>query len=220
MDHFDFEERYRHVHECDPFYWHPLHLPEDCADMYEKLIRSKISARGTYRVLQERRPVYVDDIYSSDGDYDIPYNFEYNENYHFHNPSFPSFPQPIKPTRDFRMNRELTPYEKMLTSVSRDVSNQPSYPTIHVMPNLGPVALYYQPISKQSESMIKKLSRTYGEALREAPVYKEDNDPYDQAGKRKKKEDINNNNWKDAMTKKGWKKSEKGRFTIFSKSTP
>ncbi|XP_073952393.1 uncharacterized protein [Choristoneura fumiferana] len=221
MDHFDFEERYRHVHECDPFYWHPLHLPEDCADMYEKLIRSKIPKNGAFRVLKERRPVYVDDSFSSDGDYQIPYNFEYTGNFHFYTPSFPSFPYPIKPVRGFRMNREMTPYEKMLASVRRDVSNQPSYPTIQVMPNLGPVALYYQPISKKSESMIKKLSRTYGGAAREAPVYKRD--PYDQEGKKNRKEDINKNKWKDVVNKvlkKGWKKTEKGRFVTLSKTKP
>ncbi|XP_063393284.1 uncharacterized protein LOC134678590 [Cydia fagiglandana] len=50
MDDFDFEQRYRRVQDCDPFYWHPLHLPEDCADMYEKLIRNRLPVRFPKRI--------------------------------------------------------------------------------------------------------------------------------------------------------------------------
>ncbi|XP_037300020.1 uncharacterized protein LOC119190879 [Manduca sexta] len=87
MDHFDFEERYRDVYECDPFYWHPLHLPDHCAEMYEKLIRTKIASRAPVRIVKERDVVY-------------------NLNYPFINAE-------IIPEYSALTYSELTPYEKM-----------------------------------------------------------------------------------------------------------
>ncbi|CAH0716458.1 unnamed protein product, partial [Brenthis ino] len=53
MDNFDFAQRYRDVNECNPFYWHPLHLPEECKQMFEKLIRSKLESLTPYTIVKE-----------------------------------------------------------------------------------------------------------------------------------------------------------------------
>lgn len=157
-DNFDFEERYRNVYECDPFHWHPLHLPEYCAEMYENLIRSRIPKHGPVREIREREePETV--IYS------LHPNFGY-----------PSFEIPTYAYRPSNMEvmdaaysygkQRLSPYEKMLDLIRRDVARNPSAPAVEMMPNIGPVAVYRQPISKKSENMIKKISRAYAKAGR------------------------------------------------------
>ncbi|XP_021206152.1 uncharacterized protein LOC110385851 [Bombyx mori] len=123
MDHFDFEDRYRDVYECDPFYWHPLHLPERCARMFEKLIRSKIVSRSPVRILAEANDFHLGDR-----------------------------------SRD---NSELPPYEMMLESLKKDVVSHPRAPTIGMVPNVGPVAIYKQPISRTSENLIKRIGGMY-----------------------------------------------------------
>lgn len=124
MHDMNFREKYRNVHECDPFYYHPLHLPEYCADMFEKLIRSRIGSRGAVRVLKQRnyseRRRYTD--YLDDVDVDVEY-------------------------------RELTPYEQMFLSLNKDVEYNPSNGQV-VWSNLGPVAVYRQPISRGSKDGI------------------------------------------------------------------
>lgn len=53
-DHFDFEERYRDEHKCDPNYWHPLHMPEHCIKQYEKMIRSRTTRSKPLKVIKEK----------------------------------------------------------------------------------------------------------------------------------------------------------------------
>ncbi|XP_063373312.1 uncharacterized protein LOC134661255 [Cydia amplana] len=133
-DDFDFEQRYRRVHECDPFYWHPLHLPEECADMYEQLIRNRLPVR---------LPKRTDHLYQ-------PMQYSFNPVY-----------QTIVSVEEETVPRELTPYEEMLESVQKDVNNFPSVPSVRDMPNFGPVAVYQQPVSQISADMIQKVAMTY-----------------------------------------------------------
>ncbi|KOB75205.1 CASP8 and FADD-like apoptosis regulator [Operophtera brumata] len=141
-DNFDFEERYGNVYECDPFHWHPLHLPEYCAEMYEFLIRSRLPKQTPIRFVRKREePETVS--------YSLTSNFGY-----------PSFEIPGNSYE----KRHLPPYEKMLDLLRRDVERNPTAPAIEMMPNIGPVAVYRQPISKKSENMIKKLAGAYANA--------------------------------------------------------
>lgn len=157
MDNFDFEDRYRNVYECDPFHWHPLHLPEHCAEMYENLIRSRIATHGPVRVVREREQ---------------PNTLIYSLNPNF---GYPAFDIPTYVYR--KANTEvmdsykyekipMSPYDKMLDLLRKDVERNPSAPSIGMMPNIGPVAVYRQPISKKSENMIKKISGAYAKAGR------------------------------------------------------
>ncbi|XP_063634267.1 uncharacterized protein LOC134804887 [Cydia splendana] len=136
-DDFDFEQRYRRVHDCDPFYWHPLHLPEECADMYEQLIRNRLPVRFPKRT-----------DHMSSGPLHYQYSF---------NPAY----QTIMTVDEQTVPRELTPYEEMIESVQKDVNNFPSVPSVRDMPNFGPVAVYQQPVSQISADMIKKVAMTY-----------------------------------------------------------
>ncbi|CAG9781836.1 unnamed protein product [Diatraea saccharalis] len=61
MDNFDFEERYRNVDECNPFYWHPLHMPEHCTKMFETLIRAGVGAFGPTKIVKDKN--YANDQY-------------------------------------------------------------------------------------------------------------------------------------------------------------
>ncbi|CAB3225191.1 unnamed protein product [Arctia plantaginis] len=146
MDNFDFEERYKDVNECNPFYWHPLHLPEVCADMFEQLIRSKLAKNNPVRVMRERDPY---DVYSL-------------------NPMQMDFSHPMyeigtdgDASTTYGKRKPLTPYEKMLELLKKDIKKQPSVPKIGMLPHLGPVAIYNQEISKKSETMIKELATSY-----------------------------------------------------------
>lgn len=157
MDDFDFEQRYRDVNECNPFHWHPLHLPEMCADMFEKLIRSKLAKTKPIRIMRERN-----------GD-----EYAYNQQY-YQQPGYPGpdrdFPYPIYEiggSGDYGVERyskrvPITPYEKMLELLKKDIKKEPSLPKLGVLPNLGPVAIYNQEISKKSEDMIKAVATAYG----------------------------------------------------------
>lgn len=164
MDNFDFEERYRNVNECNPFYWHPLHLPDYCASIFEKLIRSRIASKTPVRIVREREK---DTIYSLEpartrygypqDNYDFPFpiyqitSSEYDDEIY----SQP-YGQPLP----------LTPYEKILELLKEDIKKGPSSPTVTVMPNIGPVALYNQGISKKSVNYIRKLAEAYVEATK------------------------------------------------------
>lgn len=53
-DNFDFEERYHDDHKCDPFYWHPLHMPEHCIKQYEKMIRSRVTRSKPIQVIKQK----------------------------------------------------------------------------------------------------------------------------------------------------------------------
>ncbi|XP_059046125.1 uncharacterized protein LOC131841807 [Achroia grisella] len=139
MDDFDFADRYRDINECNPFYWHPLHLPEACAEMFNKLIRSRVSSMMPLRIMTRKyntKPVYK---YQSVPTYDteimdIPFNYE---------------------------NAFTTPYEKMLYLMWKDAVNLPTAPKITSLPFLGPVAFYHQPISKKSKDMVKYIAKAY-----------------------------------------------------------
>lgn len=148
MDNFDFEKRYKDVNECNPFYWHPLHLPEVCADMFEQLIRSKLAKDSPLRVMRKQHP---HDFYSLN-----PMQIDY---------SYPTYEIEIddaSPTYGIGGERKrLTPYEKMLKLLKKDIKKDPSIPKIGMHPNFGPVAIYNQEISKKSETMIKELATAY-----------------------------------------------------------
>lgn len=53
-DNFDFEERYRDDHECDPYYWHPLHMPEHCIKQYEEVIHSRVTRSKPFEIIKEK----------------------------------------------------------------------------------------------------------------------------------------------------------------------
>lgn len=157
MDNFDFQDRYRNVYECDPFHWHPLHLPEYCAEMYANLITSRIAKHRPVRVVREReQPEPV--IYSLNQNYGYPT---------YDSPTYVYRPPNIEAMEAYE-RRPLSPYDKMLDLIRKDVERNPSAPAIGMMPNIGPVAVYHQPISKKSENMIKKISGAYAKAGRKS----------------------------------------------------
>ncbi|RVE45063.1 hypothetical protein evm_010297 [Chilo suppressalis] len=57
-DDYGVEERYRNINECNPFYWHPLHMPEHCTKMFEKLIRAGVGRCGPVRIVKEQNYPY------------------------------------------------------------------------------------------------------------------------------------------------------------------
>lgn len=127
VDDYGVESRYRNVHECDPFYWHPLHLPDYCAQMYERLIRSRL--RGPVHGRYKKRR-YV--------------------------PTFEAESMEVKDTyREYKGPR--TKQDKLMESLNTDIQYQPSAPVIR-MSNIGPVAVYQQPVSKKSEDYIKGMA--------------------------------------------------------------
>ncbi|XP_045490132.1 uncharacterized protein LOC123690570 [Pieris rapae] len=155
MDDFDFEQRYRNLHECDPFYWHPLHLPEECADMFAKLIRSRI--KTPYRIVTEKEPFIASErFYNSHFDYNtlpvvddtlpVDYGIVY----------------PMETVQLYK--RPRNPMDKLLDMLKRDVHNIPSAARIASIPYFGGVALYKQPVSWKTEAMIKQLSQAYAKA--------------------------------------------------------
>ncbi|XP_048006279.1 uncharacterized protein LOC125241717 [Leguminivora glycinivorella] len=198
-DDFDFEQRYRRVHECDPFYWHPLHLPEECADMYEQLIRNRLPVRIPKPPDRLYRPRQLSPVIQS---------YSYN----------PVFQTVIEKTaseeEENPVFQELTPYEEMLESVQKDVNNFPSVPSVRNMPNFGPVAVYQQPISQISADMIKKVAMTY--------IHSAD-DKDDNKKKKRHRSRKSGGKWKELVSKvraherKGWKKINNGEFVSIAK---
>ncbi|XP_031767465.1 uncharacterized protein LOC116413293 [Galleria mellonella] len=138
MDNFDFEDRYRDINECNPFYWHPLHLPEACAEVFNKLNRSRVSSAVPIRIMKRNDLTYPFVEYQSD-----PIEPIYNTDF------------------DYYKNALMSPYEKMLYLMWKDAINLPTAPKITTLPFLGPVALYHQPISKKSEAMVKQIAVAY-----------------------------------------------------------
>lgn len=183
MDDFDFEQRYRDVHECDPFHWYPLHLPPECNKMFTDLIRSNLGSSSPVRVVKERE--------NPNFGYD-PYML------------YPSIP--IDDSKDKKQVPEGTPYEKMLGMLAQDVQREPTQAEITFLPGVGVVALYKQPVSKQSGKFIKEVSKGYRDAnnkfLKEV------------ADKNEKKEKINkkNKSKKGKHGKKNKKIIKKGNF--------
>ncbi|KAM3968405.1 uncharacterized protein ACR2FA_012922 [Aphomia sociella] len=144
MDNFDFEERYRDINECNPFYWHPLHLPEVCVKMFNKLIRSRVTSSIPVRVMKRR---------------------EFTDTYPFGVfPSVPMYEADILDLANYNRYSQISPYEKMLHLMWKDAMRLPTVPKIATLPFLGPVALYHQPISKKSETMVKQVAKAYADA--------------------------------------------------------
>lgn len=142
MDNFDFEERYRNINECNPLFWHPLHLPDDCAEIFEKAIRSGIKSNIPIRLAKERAP----EVIEMPSPYGISSGF-----------GAKVFQAPIRA----EMSYYSPPFGNILELLSRDVKDHPRAPTVGLLPNVGLVALYQQPISRKSEKMIKKAARLY-----------------------------------------------------------
>ncbi|XP_045784867.1 uncharacterized protein LOC123880667 [Maniola jurtina] len=145
MDHFDFEQRYRDVNECNPFYWHPLHLPQECVQMFENLIRSGLKTLTPYRIVKERSAQPAMLMH--------PYNYVYS----------PIYTAEYKPEVQYLPDEPKSPsqYEMLYELLKRDVQDLPSVPFLGVSPYLGVIAMYKQPVSYKSVTMIKKLARVY-----------------------------------------------------------
>ncbi|CAH2226332.1 uncharacterized protein LOC120636604 [Pararge aegeria] len=145
MDHFNFEQRYRDVNECNPFYWHPLHLPQECVQMFENLMRSRLNTLSPYRIVKERSVQAPAVMY--------PYNYIYS----------PIITTEYKPDLQYLPVERKTPsqYEILYELLKRDVQDLPSVPFLGVSPHLGVIAMYKQPVSYKSAAMIKKLARAY-----------------------------------------------------------
>ncbi|XP_050684260.1 uncharacterized protein LOC126979092 [Leptidea sinapis] len=149
MDDSDFRQKYRNVYECDPLYWHPLHLPDHCLEMFENLIRS--GPTPPYTIVKERG-ASVSNFYTHN-------NYYYNSGisstsgllYALNDELF-TFEKPKK---------SYSPFDKLFKQLRSDIEQLPSGPKISFIPNLGPAALYRQPISYKSENMIKKLAKLY-----------------------------------------------------------
>lgn len=183
-DEFNFEDKYRNVNECNPFYWHPLHLPEQCAEMYANLIRSRAASavgRPVRIVTRKERPKRMG-TKSSKLDEDIYFlrrYYKYN--------MVPEYDHPIDETEyiyddhnddqnDYtyeeqfaqeELIKNLSPYDKMLELLKIDISKNPAAPVVG-MSNYGPIAMYRQPISKKSKVVINKITRAYARANKEA----------------------------------------------------
>lgn len=134
MDDFDFEQRYRNINECNPFYWHPLHLPKKCLKIFEKFIRSNVEflPYENYEEIQRMSEYKYSSAFLSDLDYSLE-----------------------------SVKRTLSPFELMFKSLRRDIQNVPSTPIIRAEPYLGMVAVYRQPVSYKSADMIKKMANVY-----------------------------------------------------------
>nr|XP_026499255.1 uncharacterized protein LOC113403045 [Vanessa tameamea] len=137
MDNFDFEQRYRDVNECNPLYWHPLHLPDKCLKIFDKLIRSRLDSFSPYRVVEERPDVPEFEYYLDD----LKHHTQYSE--------------PIYEVET------ASPFEILFELLKKDVKDNPSSPDLANSPYLGMMALYKQPISYKSVAMIKKVARAY-----------------------------------------------------------
>ncbi|CAG4942134.1 unnamed protein product [Colias eurytheme] len=175
MNDFDFEQRYRNLHECDPFYWHPLHLPEECADMFAKLIRSKINT--PYTIMQEREPTFTLNELYNHVRAEMPYSNRHDDikyGLRVHYGSFESYDRnrnidydtvPVEAQiLELYQSRPRTPMDKLFELMRRDVKDNPSAPKITSIPYFGGVALYRQPVSYKTEAMIKRLSGAYAKA--------------------------------------------------------
>ncbi|XP_064293065.1 uncharacterized protein LOC128682922 [Plodia interpunctella] len=169
-DNFDFEERYYNPNECNPFYWHPLHLPEDCAELLSKAIRKK--AYGPVRFMMTK-PIYVprqppvSNHQSRSRTRCSP--DESDDGIDGCNPIIiPKFESEIYQIDDYypRRRNPLSPYEQMLENLREDISYLPTAPKIAPVPGYGPVAFYQQPISKTSKNMILEIAKIYGKYSR------------------------------------------------------
>nr|XP_021187958.2 uncharacterized protein LOC110374533 [Helicoverpa armigera] len=186
MDHFDFEERYRDANECNPMYWHPLHLPAYCAHIFEKLIRARIATKTPVRITREREKVEIpQDSDSSEEDHHHHHHKprHLHQPQEFHHPQFNypeeiyQYPYPLYQITSaeyesysppYTKTEPLGPYEEMLRLLKEDIQKGPSSPTVTVMPELGPVALYNQAVSKKSVKMIRSMAEAFVKASKKA----------------------------------------------------
>lgn len=135
MDQFDFESRYRDHYNCDPLYWHPLHLPDYCASMYAKLISSRLANPYQIRLVE---PVPKERTYHR--------NTRYEEYEDVH--------QKVQP--EVKTYNHFDRLMKALYPDGKGIRGNPSY----AYSNLGPVAVYHQPVSRRNGDMIKKLAQS------------------------------------------------------------
>ncbi|CAD0194135.1 unnamed protein product [Chrysodeixis includens] len=234
MDHFDFEERYRDLNECNPLHWYPLHMPAYCTDIFEKLIRARLATNSPVRVMRERekhkKGKHRDTIYSLDpqgtgyGYLGMNNGFGYpiykmtSAEYELYNPPY-SKPAP------------MTPYEKIVQILKEDIKNDPSNPTVTVMPSLGPVAVYNQSISKKSMILIRKLAeafvketkKSYDDYYRAFPKYPSDRRlyVYDSAKNKTKAQEQEKKDNKEETEKddKAENKPEKDKNKVYRMKT-
>ncbi|KAH9637297.1 hypothetical protein HF086_006941 [Spodoptera exigua] len=179
MDNFDFEERYRDVNECNPFYWHPLHLPPYCVDIFEKLIRSRLASSTPIRITREREK---GGNHQHDSSSYLSENNNNHYHHHHHHPQYNypeqlyQFPYPLyeitsADDESFSSSNTktlpLSPYELLIKLLKEDIKKEPSSPTVTVMPSLGPVALYNQAISRKSVNLIRQIAEAYVKATKE-----------------------------------------------------
>ncbi|KAI5641385.1 hypothetical protein NE865_06423 [Phthorimaea operculella] len=172
-DKFDFEERNRHD-VCNPLYWHPLHMPDHCTAMYEKLIRSKLYNTHPYefknmqndekninklkRILKiKTRRRQQSSSESTDCSSEEEF---YSE-------------QTVESTNDHYFKYENpnvngAPYQRMLDEMREDVIALPAMPVVGFMPNIGLAAIYSQPVSKKTKKTIKKTAAVYASAARDS----------------------------------------------------
>ncbi|KAJ0183759.1 hypothetical protein K1T71_000182 [Dendrolimus kikuchii] len=140
MDHFDFEERYRDVSECDPMYWHPLHLPSHCMNMFMKLITSRIAKEFPVRIVARKEDGLM---------YGLS-NFGYSQ---------PIYQIDTDVSDEYEKSQ--SPFRQVLHLLQNDVQKQPIVPKMEVLPYLGLSAVYNQPISSKSEALMKAIADTY-----------------------------------------------------------
>lgn len=139
MDHFDFEERYRNINECNPLHWHPLHLPKKCTDMFEQAIRSRIAKYRPYRLVTRVEPPTIN-FYSPE--ISLPLSFGYLQQFQLPPPS---------------------QWQILMDLLRLDVFESPSAPKMEMVPNVGLVASYHQPVSYKTAKMINKMSQAYAD---------------------------------------------------------
>ncbi|CAH1647726.1 unnamed protein product [Spodoptera littoralis] len=233
MDNFDFEERYRDVNECNPFYWHPLHLPPYCVEIFEKLIRSRLASKTPIRIAREREKGGKEGSEGNEGKHGHGPSSYFSENQHHHPQlNYPEqlyqFPYPMYQITSaeyesfsppYTKPSPLSPYEQLMKLLKEDIKKDPSSPTVTVMPSLGPVALYKQAISQKSVNLIRELAEAYVKATKEK--YDEyysafDNYPsepqiyvYDSAKNKTKEEKAKKDSKKDKKKEKEKRKEEK-----------
>ncbi|XP_049885493.1 uncharacterized protein LOC126380257 [Pectinophora gossypiella] len=184
-DHFDFEERYKNQHICDPTYWHPLHMPDHCLKKYEKVIRSQIIAMNPGKTLRKKEIESFSNLLKqaekerqktqSSVQFDVQFQ-DIETEYPRYTPQHLGY---LQEDDDEEEDDELTaigymlsqrsklPYEVMLEMVQRDAWRLPTIPFVGLLPYLGAATVYQQPISENTEDIIKKVAHVYSDAAQD-----------------------------------------------------
>lgn len=141
-------------------------MPEHCAKMYEKRMRSKIP---------KLRPVHEDAIYPMVYDFTPTVEYTYSRSRRNSESSLKSKSRFKRRSsrrsqyKDMEDEEYLSPaYETMLDYLRADIKRKPSQPILGLMPNLGIVTIYNQPVSSISEQVIKEVSKAYSRAVAKA----------------------------------------------------